>query len=169
MIHCCLPLGFLQSNIFQVFSKMGVRQTRDPRTPRPKNPDSRIVLLGAGPASLSCATFLGRLGYDNITIYEKQDVIGGLRQGNQCMTIYRSLYLPIFIQHYRNTPVPFANFHGKLRNQPGARPGGENRNQTNAFSQGFNYRKPVERLKGNFCRHRLAATKNQSHFQRFDA
>lgn len=58
---------------------MGVKQKRDPKTPRPKNPNSRIVLLGAGPASLSCATFLGRLGYDNITIYERQDVPGGLR------------------------------------------------------------------------------------------
>lgn len=58
---------------------MGVRQTRSPKTPRPKRPDSKIVLIGAGPASLSCATFLGRLGYDDITIYEKKDVLGGLR------------------------------------------------------------------------------------------
>lgn len=58
---------------------MGVRQTRDPTTSRPKNPNSKIVLLGAGPASLSCATFLGRLGYDNIIIYEKQTILGGLR------------------------------------------------------------------------------------------
>lgn len=58
---------------------MGVKQTRDPRTPKLKNPNSKIVLLGAGPASLSCATFLGRLGYDNITIYEKNQYIGGLR------------------------------------------------------------------------------------------
>lgn len=58
---------------------MGVRQTRDPKTPRPKKPDSKIALLGAGPASLSCATFLGRLGYDDITIFEKNDVVGGLR------------------------------------------------------------------------------------------
>lgn len=58
---------------------MGVKQTRDPKTPKPKSFNSRIVLLGAGPASLSCATFLGRLGYDNITIYERQDRIGGLR------------------------------------------------------------------------------------------
>lgn len=58
---------------------MDVKQTRDPKTPTPKNPKSKIVLLGAGPASLSCATFLGRLGYDNITLYEKQDISGGLR------------------------------------------------------------------------------------------
>lgn len=58
---------------------MGVRQTRDPKTPRPKKSNAKIVLLGAGPASLSCATFLGRLGYDDITIFEKNDVLGGLR------------------------------------------------------------------------------------------
>lgn len=58
---------------------MGVKQIRNPKTPRPKNPNSKIVLLGAGPASLSCATFLGRLGYDNITIYEKREYLGGLR------------------------------------------------------------------------------------------
>ncbi|KAJ8924809.1 hypothetical protein NQ315_000963 [Exocentrus adspersus] len=73
-----INIGGLQQFATEVFSNMGVKQTRDPKTPRPKNPDSKIVLLGAGPASLSCATFLGRLGYDNITIYEKQDVIGGL-------------------------------------------------------------------------------------------
>lgn len=58
---------------------MGVKQTRDPKTPKPKYPNSKIVLIGAGPASLSCATFLGRLGYDNITIFEKNNVLGGLR------------------------------------------------------------------------------------------
>lgn len=40
--------------------------------------DTKIALLGCGPASLSCATFLARLGYDNITIFEKQNYIGGL-------------------------------------------------------------------------------------------
>lgn len=58
---------------------MGIKQTRNPRQPVPKQVDSPIVLIGGGPASLSCATFLGRLGYNNITIYEKQNYIGGLR------------------------------------------------------------------------------------------
>lgn len=58
---------------------MGVKQIRDPKTPIPKGADRKIVLLGCGPASLSCATFLGRLGYNNITIYEKQSYLGGLR------------------------------------------------------------------------------------------
>lgn len=58
---------------------MNIKQIRDPKTPTPKNANKPIVLFGAGPASLSCATFLGRLGYNNITIYEKQDYLGGLR------------------------------------------------------------------------------------------
>ncbi|CAH1968195.1 unnamed protein product [Acanthoscelides obtectus] len=73
-----INIGGLQQFATEVFSRMGVKQTRDPNTPKPSNPNAKIVLLGAGPASLSCATFLGRLGYDNITIYEKEDVIGGL-------------------------------------------------------------------------------------------
>lgn len=39
---------------------------------------SKIALIGCGPASISCATFLARLGYSNLTIYEKQDYLGGL-------------------------------------------------------------------------------------------
>ncbi|CAH1112633.1 unnamed protein product [Psylliodes chrysocephalus] len=73
-----INIGGLQQFATETFSKMGISQTRDPRTPKPKNPNAKIVLIGAGPASLSCATFLGRLGYDNITIYEKNSVLGGL-------------------------------------------------------------------------------------------
>lgn len=39
---------------------------------------SKIALIGCGPASISCATFLARLGYSNLTIFEKQDYLGGL-------------------------------------------------------------------------------------------
>ncbi|XP_045463180.1 dihydropyrimidine dehydrogenase [NADP(+)] [Harmonia axyridis] len=73
-----INIGGLQQFATEVFSKMGIRQIRDPKTPLPKYPSKKIVLLGAGPASLSCATFLGRLGYNNITIYEKAPYAGGL-------------------------------------------------------------------------------------------
>ena len=36
-------------------------------------------LLGCGPASISCATFLARLGYQDVTCFEKQQWVGGLR------------------------------------------------------------------------------------------
>jgi dihydropyrimidine dehydrogenase (NADP+) len=39
---------------------------------------NQIALIGCGPASMSCATFLARLGYTDVTIYEKHDYLGGL-------------------------------------------------------------------------------------------
>jgi dihydropyrimidine dehydrogenase (NAD+) subunit PreT len=36
-----------------------------------------IGIIGSGPAGLSCATYLARLGYD-VTIYEKKSLAGGL-------------------------------------------------------------------------------------------
>ena len=40
---------------------------------------NQVALIGCGPASISCATFLARLGYTNLTIFEKENFIGGLR------------------------------------------------------------------------------------------
>lgn len=40
--------------------------------------EQKITLVGAGPASLSCATYLARLGYRDITILEKEAVPGGI-------------------------------------------------------------------------------------------
>lgn len=73
-----INIGGLQQFATEIFRKMGIKQIRDPKTPTPKNPNSKIILVGAGPASLSCATFLGRLGYKDITIYEKNSYLGGL-------------------------------------------------------------------------------------------
>eukprot|EP00792_Barthelona_sp_PAP020_P007747 TRINITY_DN3160_c2_g1_i14.p1 TRINITY_DN3160_c2_g1~~TRINITY_DN3160_c2_g1_i14.p1 ORF type:complete len:957 (-),score=317.14 TRINITY_DN3160_c2_g1_i14:853-3690(-) len=39
--------------------------------------ETKIGLIGSGPASLSCATYLKRLGHDKVKIYEKLNVIGG--------------------------------------------------------------------------------------------
>ncbi len=38
----------------------------------------KIALLGCGPASISCATFLARLGYSSVTVFEKEEYTGGL-------------------------------------------------------------------------------------------
>lgn len=61
---------------------MSVPQIRSPELPPieslPKSYGSRIGLIGCGPASISCATFLARMGYHDITIFEKQEFIGGL-------------------------------------------------------------------------------------------
>lgn len=59
---------------------MKIKQIRDPnQIPLDaKVANTKIALIGAGSASLSCAAFLGRLGYNNVHIYEKNDYAGGL-------------------------------------------------------------------------------------------
>lgn len=50
---------------------MRVKQIRDPNLKPldPKVANTKIALIGAGSASLSCAAFLGRLGYNNVHIF----------------------------------------------------------------------------------------------------
>jgi dihydropyrimidine dehydrogenase (NADP+) len=61
---------------------MKVPQIRDPKLPSLEDLDdsykTKIALIGCGPASISVGTFLGRLGYQNITIFEKEKYGGGL-------------------------------------------------------------------------------------------
>ncbi|VDK48502.1 unnamed protein product, partial [Dibothriocephalus latus] len=45
------------------------------------NYDQKIALIGCGPASISCANFLARLGYRNVHIFEKSTKEGGLSMG----------------------------------------------------------------------------------------
>ena len=63
--------------------KMRIPQIRDPNLPPvnelPESYHAKIALLGCGPASISCDTFLARLGYTDITIFERENYIGGLR------------------------------------------------------------------------------------------
>lgn len=67
----------------QVFKKMGIAQIRSPDLPpaceMSESYHAPLALIGCGPASISCASFLGRLGYDKIIIFEKQNYTGGLR------------------------------------------------------------------------------------------
>uniref|UniRef100_A0AAQ5Y387 Dihydropyrimidine dehydrogenase [NADP(+)] n=1 Tax=Amphiprion ocellaris TaxID=80972 RepID=A0AAQ5Y387_AMPOC len=78
-----INIGGLQQFATEVFSKMGIPQIRNPELPpaneMPESYHSPIALIGCGPASISCASFLARLGYDNVTIFEKQKYTGGLR------------------------------------------------------------------------------------------
>ncbi|KAM6262372.1 dihydropyrimidine dehydrogenase [NADP(+)] [Porphyrio hochstetteri] len=77
-----INIGGLQQFATEVFKAMNIPQIRNPSLPPPEDmPEAyhvKIALLGAGPASISCASFLARLGYSNITIFEKQDYVGGL-------------------------------------------------------------------------------------------
>jgi dihydropyrimidine dehydrogenase (NADP+) len=75
-------IGGLQQFATEVFKNMKIKQIRDPNAPSldqlPPSYKSKIALVGCGPASISCATFLARLGYQDVTIFEKQDFAGGL-------------------------------------------------------------------------------------------
>lgn len=64
-----------------MFKLMKIPQIRSPDLDENLGPayQTKIALLGCGPASISCATFLARLGYSNLTIFEKNESIGGLR------------------------------------------------------------------------------------------
>ncbi|NXE17503.1 DPYD dehydrogenase, partial [Ardeotis kori] len=77
-----INIGGLQQFSTEVFKAMNIPQIRNPSLPpledMPEAYHVKIALLGAGPASLSCASFLARLGYSNITIFEKQEYVGGL-------------------------------------------------------------------------------------------
>ncbi|RZF40963.1 hypothetical protein LSTR_LSTR013218 [Laodelphax striatellus] len=73
-----INIGGLQHFATEIFKKMRIPQLRPPEASKLKHADSKIALIGCGPASLSCATFLGRLGYNDVTIFEKSDFCGGL-------------------------------------------------------------------------------------------
>uniref|UniRef100_A0A7M5XK40 Dihydropyrimidine dehydrogenase [NADP(+)] n=1 Tax=Clytia hemisphaerica TaxID=252671 RepID=A0A7M5XK40_9CNID len=77
-----INIGGLQQFATEVFKKMKIPQIRDPNLPPlDQLPDSykqKIAMFGCGPTSISCATFLARLGYSDITIFEKENYIGGL-------------------------------------------------------------------------------------------
>eukprot|EP00698_Gefionella_okellyi_P015562 TRINITY_DN4394_c0_g2_i1.p1 TRINITY_DN4394_c0_g2~~TRINITY_DN4394_c0_g2_i1.p1 ORF type:complete len:1025 (+),score=213.34 TRINITY_DN4394_c0_g2_i1:328-3402(+) len=77
-----INIGGLQQFALEVFKEMKVPQIRDPSLPPcsqlPPSYHVPIALVGSGPASISCGTFLARLGYDNITVFEKESFPGGL-------------------------------------------------------------------------------------------
>jgi dihydropyrimidine dehydrogenase (NADP+) len=75
-----INIGGLQQYGVETFMKMNIKQivSKEIEASRNDAHKSPIALLGCGPASISCASFLARLGYTDVTIYEKEDFIGGL-------------------------------------------------------------------------------------------
>jgi dihydropyrimidine dehydrogenase (NADP+) len=75
-----INIGKLQEYACKIFKEMRVKQIRDPNLSKdlPKSYEDKIALIGCGPASISCASFLARLGYKNVHIYEKNEYGGGL-------------------------------------------------------------------------------------------
>ncbi|XP_019386593.1 PREDICTED: dihydropyrimidine dehydrogenase [NADP(+)] [Crocodylus porosus] len=77
-----INIGGLQQFATEVFKAMNIPQIRNPSLPplfeMPEAYQVKVALIGAGPASISCASYLARLGYSDITIFEKQEYVGGL-------------------------------------------------------------------------------------------
>ncbi|XP_003738053.1 dihydropyrimidine dehydrogenase [NADP(+)] [Galendromus occidentalis] len=75
-----INIGGLQQFATDIFRKMKIPQTLPPEIAGnlPESYKAKIALIGCGPASMSCATFLARLGYSDITIFEKREYFGGL-------------------------------------------------------------------------------------------
>ena len=48
-----------------------------PKKPFPVDKDQRVAVVGGGPAGLTCAYFLARMGY-RVTVFEAQSVAGGM-------------------------------------------------------------------------------------------
>lgn len=105
----------------QVFSKMGIPQVRNPGLPPPEQmPESyhsKIALIGCGPASISCATFLARFGYSDITIFEKEKYVGGLRWVKNSEVRFRICSL--LLMWHRLTVIDMENVHKvRINNEP---------------------------------------------------
>ncbi|BHF62959.1 hypothetical protein SprV_0200594800 [Sparganum proliferum] len=77
-----INIGGLQQFAVEAFARMSIPQILDPktaaRTKDDPNYDQKIALIGCGPASISCANYLARLGYRNVHIFEKSTKEGGL-------------------------------------------------------------------------------------------
>jgi len=75
-----INIGGLQHFAVEMFKKMKIAQVLPPDVPSPlpESYKAKIGLIGCGPASISAGTFLGRLGYNDVTIFEKEDYVGGL-------------------------------------------------------------------------------------------
>ena len=84
---------FLQQFAVEIFQKMKVPQVLPPDVAKVEDDASykqKVALIGCGPASIGCATFLARMGYNDVTIYEKEEFVGGLNSSE--LPAYRYLF-----------------------------------------------------------------------------
>lgn len=73
-----INIGGLQQFATETFKLMGLKQVLPPEAGSGPSYNSKVALIGCGPASISCATYLARLGYTDLTIFEKNEFAGGL-------------------------------------------------------------------------------------------
>ena len=93
-----INIGGLQHFAVEMFKNMKIPQVLPPSARGgnlPASYNAKIGLLGCGPASISCATFLARLGYKDITVFEKEEFTGGLNMSE--LPAYR---LPVEVVNY---------------------------------------------------------------------
>lgn len=75
--HGGIHINELHTIASEALMHLHLPQIRNPAIVQEKYHHAKIALIGGGPASLSCATFLGRIGYDDITIFERLPYSGG--------------------------------------------------------------------------------------------
>ncbi|KAH3758833.1 dihydropyrimidine dehydrogenase [Pelomyxa schiedti] len=92
-----IEISRLQQFACDVYRKMELTQIRDPSLPSTLAPSyqTKIALIGAGPASLSCATYLARMGYSDITIFEK-----AIRPGGQPNLTIPEFRIPSYVTDF---------------------------------------------------------------------
>mmetsp|Transcript_6753 Transcript_6753/g.16549 ORF Transcript_6753/g.16549 Transcript_6753/m.16549 type:complete len:1118 (+) Transcript_6753:44-3397(+) len=73
-----INISGLQEFACSEFMKLGIPQTRNPDAGTGPAFDQPVAIVGAGPAGICCANYLGRLGYSNINVFEKSEMAGGL-------------------------------------------------------------------------------------------
>jgi len=77
-----INISGLQHFAVEIFQEMNLPQVLPPSLPPPSQRHqgyhAPVALIGCGPASISCATFLARMGYTDITVFEKSEYVGGL-------------------------------------------------------------------------------------------
>lgn len=82
-----INIGGLQQFAVEMFKMMNLPQILAPEITALKSIDddrirellnSPIAIVGCGPSGISCATFLARLGYSNIHVFERNPFGGGL-------------------------------------------------------------------------------------------
>jgi len=61
----------------RIASERGFDEVMSNLTPKVPHRDAKVAVIGAGPAGLSSAYFLGREGFD-VTVFDKTDKIGGM-------------------------------------------------------------------------------------------
>lgn len=73
-----INISGLQEFAIQKFRQMGLAPSLTPEVSSQPSYDDKIAMLGLGPATIGCATYLARLGYKNIEVFEKEKFGGGI-------------------------------------------------------------------------------------------